>query len=69
MLFSPHRVVVFLQIATHHDNCARSRALNNKVYQIISKNEKLTVEGEMVVEVVLNVVDEEEHALVTAEHW
>jgi len=27
------------------------------------------VEGEMVVEVVLNVVDEEEHALVTAEHW
>ena len=29
----------------------------------------LTVEGDMVVEVVLNVVDEEEHALVTAEHW
>jgi len=28
------------------------------------------VEGDMVVEVVeLNVVDDEEHALVTAEHW
>ena len=29
----------------------------------------LTVEGGIIVEVVLNVVDEEEHALVTAEHW
>jgi len=27
------------------------------------------VEGDMVVEVELNVVDDEEHALVTAEHW
>lgn len=32
-------------------------------------NHALTVEGDPVVEVVLNVVDEGEHALVTAEHW
>ena len=32
-------MVVFLQIPTHHDNCARSRALNNKVDRIAS-NEK-----------------------------
>ena len=62
-------MVVFLQIPTHHDDCARSRALNSKVDQIIS-NGNLTVEDDMVVEVVeLNVVDDEEHALVTAEHW
>ena len=61
-------MVVLLQIPTHHDDCARSRALNSKVDQIIS-NENLTVEGDMVVEVELNVVDDEEHALVTAEHW
>ena len=61
-------MVVLLQIATHHDDCARSRALNKKIIS----NEKLlalTVEGDMVVEVELNVVDGEEHALVTAEHW
>ena len=33
------------------------------------KNLTLTAEGGMVVEVVLNVVDEEEQALVTVEHW
>ena len=62
-------MVVFLQIATDHDDCARSRTLNNKVDQQIISNENLTVEGDMVVEVELNVVDDEEHALVTAEHW
>ena len=62
-------MVVLLQIATHHDDCARSRTLNSKVDKIIS-NGNLTVEGDMVVEVVEpNVVDNEEHALVTAEHW
>ena len=29
-------MVVFLQIPTHHDNCTRSRALNNKVDRIVS---------------------------------
>ena len=61
-------MVVLLQIATHHDDCARSRTLNSKLDQTIS-NGNLTVEGDMVVEVELNVVDNEEHALVTAEHW
>ena len=35
-VFSSHRVVVFLQVTADHDNCARSRALNNNVDQIIS---------------------------------
>ena len=32
MTIVTHRMIVFLQIAPHHDNCARSRALNINVF-------------------------------------
>ena len=46
------------------DQISSATYISDVVFQ--KTNLALTVEGDMVV---LNVVDDEEHALVTAEHW